>query len=101
MASGELQVPAQPLPLQFLIRPLFIHLLPFPRRAPTAPLLLAREPADWSRDVATLRAAIDAVREPPPGTAVPVHPAFGTISARDWGVLGYKHINHHFRQFGI
>lgn len=101
MATGELQVPARPLPLQFLLRPLFIHLLPFLKNAPTAPLLLAREPATWARDVDALRAAIESVREPAAGAAMPDHPAFGTMSAHDWGVLRYKHMDHHFRQFDI
>ena len=101
MASSELQVPARPLPMQFLLRPLFIHLLPFPKGAPTAPLLLARAPTTWDRDVAALRAAIEAVREPLAGAPLPEHPAFGKMSARDWGVLRYKHTDHHFRQFDI
>lgn len=101
MATGELQVPARTLPLQFLLRPLFIHVLPFPKSAPTAPLLLAREPASWTSDVDMLRTAIEAVREPAAGAALPDHPAFGKMSAHDWGVLRYKHIDHHFRQFSI
>ena len=101
MAAGDLQVPERALPMQFLLRPLFIHLLPFPKGAPTAPLLLARAPASWDSDVAALRAAIEAVREPPAGALLPEHPAFGKMSARDWGVLRYKHTDHHFRQFGI
>lgn len=101
MAAGELQVPERPLPMQFVLRPLFIYVLPFPKGAPTAPLLLARAPASWDGDVAALRAAIDAVREPPAGALLPEHPAFGKMNARDWGVLRYKHTDHHFRQFDI
>ena len=101
MATGELQVPARSLPMQFLLRPLFIHLLPFPKSAPTAPLLLAREPTSWTGDVHALRTAIEAVREPAAGAVLPDHPAFGKMSAHDWGVLRYKHTDHHFRQFDI
>lgn len=101
MAAGELQVPERALPMQFLLRPLFIHVLPFPKGAPTAPLLLSRAPASWDSDVAALRAAIESVREPPAGARLPEHPAFGKMSARDWGVLRYKHTDHHFRQFDI
>ncbi len=101
MATGELHVPPHPLPLQFLLRPLMIHVLPFPKGAPTARQLLARVPASWADDVATLRACIEAVRAPAPGTPLPAHPAFGPMSARDWGALMYKHTDHHFRQFAI
>jgi hypothetical protein len=31
----------------------------------------------------------------------PEHPAFGRMSRRVWGVLGYRHLDHHFRQFGV
>lgn len=101
MASGELSVPPRPFPLQFIVRPLFIHLLPFPKGAPTAPQLLSRKPASWQSDVAALRAAIEAVHEPAPGATLPDHPVFGRMSARDWGALLYKHLDHHFRQFSV
>ena len=28
------------------------------------------------------------------------HPAFGKLSAREWGVFAYRHMDHHLRQFG-
>ncbi len=28
------------------------------------------------------------------------HPFFGTMSAKEWALIGYKHIDHHLRQFG-
>ena len=31
----------------------------------------------------------------------PLHPAFGRLSTNEWGVLGYKHTNHHLTQFGV
>lgn len=31
----------------------------------------------------------------------PEHPAFGKLSTKDWGVLVYRHIDHHFKQFGV
>jgi hypothetical protein len=31
----------------------------------------------------------------------PRHPAFGAMSRLDWGVLGYRHVVHHFTQFGV
>lgn len=37
----------------------------------------------------------------PPDATWPLHPAFGTLSRRAWGVLGYRHVDHHFRQFGV
>ena len=101
MAAGELTVAPRHLPLLPIVRPLVLHVFPFPKGAPTARELLARVPTTWEADVGTLRTKVEAVREPAPGTRLPDHPAFGPMSARDWGVLLYKHADHHFRQFGI
>ena len=30
-----------------------------------------------------------------------VHPYFGTFTAEQWGKSAYKHLDHHFRQFGV
>lgn len=30
-----------------------------------------------------------------------VHPFFGKMSSQEWAVLGYKHMDHHLRQFGV
>lgn len=29
------------------------------------------------------------------------HPLFGSFSREQWGMMEYKHLDHHFRQFGI
>ncbi len=29
------------------------------------------------------------------------HPIFGDMSRDEWGKIAYKHIDHHFRQFGV
>ena len=67
---------------------------------PTAPELLARSPRDWHADVADLQALVH--RFTPRGAAGrwPEHPAFGTLSERAWGVLVYRHMDHHLKQFG-
>jgi hypothetical protein len=101
MANGELAVRPKRLPMKFILRPLMLHVLPFPKGAPTAPELLARTPESWERDVGALRALLAAVEAPAPGTRLPDHPIFGRMSAHDWGTLIYKHADHHFRQFGI
>ncbi|MDB5207119.1 MAG: hypothetical protein JWR72_2194 [Flavisolibacter sp.] len=30
-----------------------------------------------------------------------VHPFFGKMSAQEWAVLGYRHMDHHLKQFGV
>lgn len=36
-----------------------------------------------------------------PGAAWPASRVFGRISGSSWGVLEYKHLDHHLRQFGV
>ena len=85
-----------------VVRYLFVHVLPFPRNAPTMRELQTSPPGDWDADRATFRklAAELAVRAEDPRVAWPAHPFFGPLNRRDWGVLGYRHTDHHLRQFG-
>lgn len=96
---GELTLPRWPVPFRRLVTWLALHVLPFPRGAPSAAPLLARGPATWSADLAALRALIDAF-EAPPAERSP-HPIFGALSDRDLGILAFKHTDHHLRQFGV
>ena len=103
MAMGELQVAPKNLPIRFPpLKQLIVYYAPFPKNAPTAPELVARVPRDWPADVADLQALVDCfVARGGDARAVwPAHPAFGRLSRRAWGVLVYRHMDHHLRQFG-
>jgi hypothetical protein len=102
MALGELPVAAKaPSFLRLApVRYLLIHVLPMPKSAPTAPQLLARSAeADLGREQAAFAMLFD--RLGAATTLAATHPAFGTMTRRDWGVLCHKHIDHHLRQFGV
>lgn len=102
MACADLPVTRFESPLRFFpINWLVIHWLPWPKGAPTGPELLARAPEDWDRDVDELVTSIRRFSERSPLGPWPQHPAFGRISGASWGVLAYRHVDHHFEQFGI
>ena len=101
MYRGELVIPLRPVPLRAVVRRLFIHHLPMPKGVKTAPQLLARVPTTWAADLQALSKTIDAVRAPGQGATLPIHPFFGPMTSDDWGVLLYKHTDHHLRQFGV
>jgi hypothetical protein len=103
MATGEKPVAPKQLPLRYpVIKHLVIYVLPFPRNAPTAPeLVFASTPNAWSSDVEALQAALDRFIARGPEARWSDHPAFGRLSARAWGVLVYRHVDHHLRQFGV
>ncbi len=101
MTTGEIKTEDKKLPLRFTpIKQLIIYGPPFPKGAPTAPELVGRECEDWDAECKSLKAMMDSFASIPPGAELPRHPAFGTLSRRAWGALTYKHIDHHFKQFG-
>lgn len=101
LSTGDLRIKRYFVPLRPLLRWLAIHVLPFPKGAPTVRELLTRPARTWDADLAQLRAAILAADPPPAGAAIPEHPLFGAMTVRDWGVLMHKHTDHHLRQFGL
>lgn len=102
MASGALPVPDvgkkafQSFPLKHLL----LYVLPFPKGAPTAPLLLAPSPEEFGEARRQLQEALDTFLHEELRPAPP-HPLFGLLTRKEWGTLVYKHIDHHLRQFGV
>lgn len=102
MALGELPVASRRLPIRFPpLKQLIIYWLPFPKGAPTAPELLSRAPRDWPSEVAAVQSLLEQFATRGPAARWPEHPAFGRLSRRAWGVLVYRHMDHHLRQFGV
>jgi hypothetical protein len=101
MAIGELAVEPKRLPIRYPpLKQLIIYVAPFPKGARTAPELLTREPREWSSDVADVQALLNRAAKTTATDAWPEHPAFGALSKRAWGVLIYRHMDHHLKQFG-
>ena len=99
---GELKVQSKNLPLRYTpLKQLVIYWLPFPKNAPTAPELVARKPGVWSADVAEVRDLMTRFVSRKPTDAWPEHAAFGHLTGEQWGILMYRHTDHHFRQFGV
>ena len=84
----------------FPIKHLILHVVPFPKGAPTAPELLvpdARPEDDIRSELVSL---VERIGAGPRDGHGPVHPLFGRLSFREWGAATYKHTDHHLRQFG-
>jgi hypothetical protein len=102
MAKGELKTAAKGRPLRYPpLKQLAIYWLPFPKGLPTARELITRKPADWAIEHATVRQHIQSFESLDPKRIWPDHPVFGKMTAQAWSVLGYRHTDHHFRQFGV
>ncbi len=102
MAEGGMETAEMKLPLRYPpLKQLVIYWLPWPKGIPTAPELVCRETFDWAIEQAAVRELVHSFEKRDPKAPWPVHPAFGKLTSRAWGVLGYRHMDHHFRQFGV
>jgi len=98
---GEFPVKPKNTPFRFWpLRPLIIYMLPWPKGAPTAPEYIVTDEGDFSDRRAALRAAIDKFVSRGETQTFQQHPAFGKLSPNDWGVMAYRHLDHHLTQFG-
>jgi hypothetical protein len=102
MALGELPVACKSKRAfqVFPIKHLIIHVVPFPKGAPTAPELLVPDSAPIDALRSGLVSLVERIGTGPREGDGPVHPLFGRLSFREWGVATYKHTDHHLRQFG-
>jgi hypothetical protein len=74
--------------------------LPFGRGLRTAPELIERQPESWGVEIEALRARLEDFGRDTANRPMADHPYFGRLPRRLWGILGYRHIVHHLRQFG-
>jgi hypothetical protein len=74
----------------------------WPHGVATRPELLPGQggtpPSDWERDCTELRALIVSFGQ---RTKFGAHPIFGEMRRADWMIWGYRHVDHHLRQFGV
>jgi hypothetical protein len=73
---------------------------PFGRNAPTARALVVSDARDLTRERERLVVLINrfVTGGPAKCTKFP-HAFFGPMTPDEWGVLAYKHLDHHLRQF--
>ena len=85
---------------------LAIYMMPrWPRGAPTHPKTDitkdGRKGKDFEKDMSELINAIDRFVQLSAQMKFHDHAIFGKLSNKVWGIVMNKHLDHHFRQFGI
>ena len=102
MAGGTLPVRTRQMAIRYPpLKQLIIYWLPFPKGAPTAPELLTRVATEWHGELQELKRELERFQKRGPAGPFVPHPAFGKLSSRAWGVLVYRHTDHHLKQFGV
>ena len=85
----------------FPLKHLILYVLPFPKGAPTAAELKPVDAASFEEERLLLLELLERIGTGPTEGAGPAHPLFGPMSWREWGVVTYKHADHHLKQFGV
>ncbi len=76
--------------------------IPFGKNLPTAPEFKIRDSRQFDAERAKLRAlVVDFGKVGPAGLSKLPHPFFGPMNAQEWTTLQWKHLDHHFKQFGV
>ncbi|HYV14125.1 MAG TPA: DUF1569 domain-containing protein [Pyrinomonadaceae bacterium] len=102
MCVGDLSVPSANKRAfhKFPLKQLLLYVLPFPKGAPTAPALKPVDAASFEEERAALLELLERIGTGLSDGMGPDHPLFGPLSWSEWGVVTYKHADHHLKQFG-
>ncbi len=74
---------------------------PMIRNSPTVPGFVVRDERDFAAERERLNGLIDRmITLGAAGCTTHPHSFFGRLKAEEWGILMYKHLDHHLRQFG-
>ena len=74
---------------------------PFKQGLPTDPSFVIKDQPDFNLKKQELKTSIEKLlATDKTAMAARPHPFFGKMTVEEWGFLGYKHLDHHFRQFG-
>ena len=68
---------------------------------PTAKFLKTSDTKDFNTEKVELENLIDETFSHKDKEEWNPHPAFGYFTKSQWGQMQYKHLDHHFRQFGV
>ena len=75
---------------------------PYPKNSRTAPVFLIADQRDFEKEKTRL---INNIQQTEKNGAAyfegRANPSFGPLTSKEWSNLFYKHLDHHFTQFGI
>lgn len=85
-----------------LVSWLGVHVMPWPKGKAQSPAeFLAGRCEDWEAKRTSLKGYIARFVAQGPAGDWPASPVFGRLSGKSWGVLAWRHFDHHLKQFGV
>ena len=88
--------------LKLIVKNKVVGPAPYGRNLPTAPVFRMEGTKDFVAEKAKLVAYLDRVQRDGETTFSGKESAsFGPLTAAEWNVLFYKHLDHHLTQFGV
>jgi len=74
----------------------------FKHNLPTEASFIVKDQREFAKEQDELLTLIKRFSETDPRSiAARVHPFFGKMTIDEWGILQWKHLDHHLRQFGV
>ena len=75
---------------------------PFKKNLPTDPSFVVKHNPDFYESQRELKTLIEKLYNTDKNELLQrKHPFFGKLTVQEWGLLNYKHFDHHLRQFGV
>ena len=78
-----------------------IYVLPSPKNLKGPAEMFVTKQSTWQADLQTLHDLLDDLVSRSPQAVWGKNPYFGKVTKNDWGVLIYRHFDHHLKQFGV
>lgn len=101
VSMGKIALRKQFFPLAILFKKSLYNDRPWKKNLPTVKSFKATEDKDFETEKKALAALIDEFHQKKNQTRWEPHPVFGKFTPTQWGQMQYKHLDHHFRQFGV
>ena len=104
VALGEVKLKRSLAGLLFgsIARRTMVNEKPFSRNLPTDKSFIAWNNPVFEKEKETLTGLVKKFfNQGPEGISQEPHPFFGKMTAEEWGILSFKHLDHHLRQFGV
>jgi hypothetical protein len=75
---------------------------PFKKNLPTAPSFIVKDERNFEEEKSRLIELVGRFsKESKQALETRIHPFFGKLTAEEWNILHWKHLDHHLRQFGV